>query len=305
MHGQNEARKRGVAFQLRSETPLQTAPEIHGNPNRMQYEVFTLSAFTLAKYVLGVLNRSWLPWCHMFIVAISELQNSPALAVTLLVILPISIAYTVNGILNRRVQGGLISDDLWDWTKEIILITGGSGGMGKLIVQEFAQRNIKVVILDLSPPNEPLPTGVFFYKADITSPEAVHKVAEEVRHDIGDPTVLINNAGIAMGKSILNSEPSFIRRMFEVNTLSHFWLIQEFLPAMIKRNHGHVVTMASMASFVVIAGNVDYSCTKASALAFHEGLGQELKHWHSAGKIRTRSRGSNNLAPDPSFGIRD
>lgn len=54
-----------------------------------------------------------------------------------------------------------------------------------------------------------------------------------------------------------------------------------------KRNHGQVVTMASMASFLVHAQNVDYACSKASALAFHEGLSQELKARYGAGKVRT------------------
>jgi all-trans-retinol dehydrogenase (NAD+) len=47
------------------------------------------------------------------------------------------------------------------------------------------------------------------------------------------------------------------------------------------------VTIASVASFVTVAQNVDYSCTKASALAFHEGLAQELKFRYGADKVRT------------------
>jgi short-subunit dehydrogenase len=46
---------------------------------------------------------------------------------------------------------------------------------------------------------------------------------------------------------------------------------------MIERGRGHVVTIASMASYVTVPGMVDYCCTKASAVAFHEGLAQELK----------------------------
>lgn len=63
--------------------------------------------------------------------------------------------------------------------------------------------------------------------------------------------------------------------------------MKEFLPVMIKKNHGHVVTMASLASFAVTSRNVDYSCTKASVLAFHEGLAMELKATYGVDKIRT------------------
>ena len=56
---------------------------------------------------------------------------------------------------------------------------------------------------------------------------------------------------------------------------------------MVERNHGHVVTIASMASFYVVAGIVEYACSKAAALAFHEGLTQEVKHRYNAPGIRT------------------
>ncbi|KAH7153368.1 hypothetical protein EDB81DRAFT_791268 [Dactylonectria macrodidyma] len=204
-------------------------------------------------------------------------------------IIPVALVYATNRFLNRwPAQGGLFSNDVWDWTKEIVLITGGSSGMGKAIVQIFAEKKIKVVLLDRNPPSDPLPPSAFFFEVDITSPKALKEVAKQIRRRVGDPTVLINNAGVSSGASILASSEAEVRQTFEVNNMAHFWIVQEFLPAMIKANHGHVVTMASISSFVVIANNVDYSCTKAGALAFHEGLGQELKHRYSAGKIRTR-----------------
>jgi all-trans-retinol dehydrogenase (NAD+) len=129
--------------------------------------------------------------------------------------------------------------------------------------------------------------NVHFYEVDITSSENIHEAAEKIRKDHGDPTVLINNAGIGTNKTILDETETEMRRVFDVNTISHFLLVKEFVPAMIKRNHGHIVTVASMASFLVHAQNVDYTCTKASALAFHEGLGQELKSRHNAKKVRT------------------
>jgi short-subunit dehydrogenase len=64
-------------------------------------------------------------------------------------------------------------------------------------------------------------------------------------------------------------------------------MVREFLPSMIEKNHGHVVTIASMASFIGLGDMVEYSCTKASALAFHEGLRQELRLWYKAPKVRT------------------
>lgn len=87
---------------------------------------------------------------------------------------------------------------------------------------------------------------------------------------------------------ILEKPESVVRKVFEVNTLAHWWTVREFLPAMIQRNHGHVMTIASAGSFLGVGEMTDYSCSKASALAFHEGLTQELRFWHKAKKVRTR-----------------
>lgn len=98
---------------------------------------------------------------------------------------------------------------------------------------------------------------------------------------------MINNAGIGDWHTILDAPMTYIRKIFEVNTIAHFTLVKEFLPAMVSKNHGHVVTVASLASFVVVAGSVDYACTKASALAFHEGLAAELRWRYKAPDVRT------------------
>lgn len=133
-----------------------------------------------------------------------------------------------------------------------------------------------------------LAPNAFFYEVDITSSASIEKVAQKIRSDHGDPTALVNNAGIATLNTILEESEDQIRRVFEVNSIAHFLLVKEFLPAMIKRNHGHIITVASMSSFVTVAQNVDYCCTKAGALAFHEGLAQELKYRYNASKVRTR-----------------
>jgi all-trans-retinol dehydrogenase (NAD+) len=63
--------------------------------------------------------------------------------------------------------------------------------------------------------------------------------------------------------------------------------VQEFLPDMVAKRKGHIMAVASLASFVALAGAVDYSCTKAALLAFHEGLTQELKHRYKCPQIQT------------------
>lgn len=128
---------------------------------------------------------------------------------------------------------------------------------------------------------------VYYYKCDITSPATLAAVAAEIRKDVGDPTILINNAGVARGKNILEASEKDVRFTFDVNTLAHYWTAKEFVPSMAKRNHGMVVTVASIAAYLSVPNMVDYAASKAAALAFHEGLTAELLTRYNAPKVRT------------------
>lgn len=108
-----------------------------------------------------------------------------------------------------------------------------------------------------------------------------------MKSTLGNPTVLINNAGAARGKSILDSTEKDIKLTFNVNALSHYFLVQQFLPAMVAANHGMIVTVASMAAYVTAPNMVDYAASKAAALAFHEGLAAEIATVYKAPRIRT------------------
>ncbi|KAK2735434.1 hypothetical protein CKAH01_01815 [Colletotrichum kahawae] len=161
-------------------------------------------------------------------------------------------------------------------------------GIGALLVRNLAARDIKVVTVDIQPPLTPLPPNARFYQLDVTSPAAVREVAQRIRADVGgDPTVLVNNAGVGMGKPLLAETDEQVRRTFDVNIVAQFWMVREFLPAMVAADHGHVVTVASMASFLTLASNVGYSCSKAAALSLHEGLTQELRYRYHARNVCT------------------
>ncbi|KUJ20450.1 NAD(P)-binding protein [Mollisia scopiformis] len=213
--------------------------------------------------------------------------NSPVVIRALSVLLGLSVLRGINNKVSQWAVNNWKPDAKFIKSQEIVLITGGSSGIGEIMSNQFAKLGVKVVILDLNPPKTAVAANVAFYQCDVTSPENIAAVAEEIRKDHGDPTVLINNAGIGLCRTILGAKEQHIRKTFEVNTISHFWMVREFLPAMIKKDHGHVVTIASMASYVVHAQNVDYSCTKASAQAFHEGLGAELRSRYNAPNVRT------------------
>lgn len=167
------------------------------------------------------------------------------------------------------------------------MITGGAGGIGGEVVKLLAERGIKIVVLDVIPMTFQAPSNVHYFKCDITSSAQIHAVAEQVRKSVGNPTVLILNAGVARGKSILDSTEKDVRFTFDVNTIAHYLLAKEYLPHLITRNHGMVVTVASLASYVTVPKMVDYGASKAAALSFHEGLSAELATLYAAPRVRT------------------
>lgn len=198
------------------------------------------------------------------------------------------LARATNRFISRCALQNWTTNSKWNAAEELVLLTGGTSGIGKQVMLDLSEAGVRVVILDINEPDFTLPANVSFYKANITNSADIAAVAATIRENHGDPTVLVNNAGVGHDGTILEEPESKIRQTFEVNTLSHFLMVKEFLPAMVKANHGHVITIASMASFVALGEMVDYCCSKASALAFHEGLRQELKYWYNAPNVRTR-----------------
>jgi len=193
---------------------------------------------------------------------------------------------TVNAWLNSGVTNNW-SSDAYVWSREVVVVTGGSDGIGKIVVQLLAEKGIKVAVLDVQDLTYEAPSSVRFFKCDLTDPEAIASAASSIRSTLGNPTVLINNAGVARGKTILESTEKDINLTFKVNAFSHYYLTQQFLPAMIAANHGMIVTVASVAGYLSAPSMVDYASSKAAALSFHEGLAAELTARYNAPKIRT------------------
>jgi len=171
----------------------------------------------------------------------------------------------------------------------VAVVTGGCSGIGAVVVRGLMRNGVKVAVLDIQPLPKSLQdyANVEFFECDITKAAAVKETADAVRSKWGPPSILVNNAGIGNASNIVDLSDEFLHKIFGVNLLSHFTLVKEFMPDMIKKNKGHIVSVASLASFVALAGIADYAATKAGVLAFHETLNQEIKHRHKTPGILT------------------
>ncbi|KAJ5627863.1 hypothetical protein N7490_010091 [Penicillium lividum] len=203
-------------------------------------------------------------------------------------ILPLGLlwmTYKINRYFNRRALNNSVQAS-FNWKKEIVLVTGGSDGIGAATVKRLAERGTAVIVLDIRPLTYDAPKCVHYYRCDLTNRAELESVAETIRRDVGDPTCVVANAGICRGKPLLHATQRDVELTFAVNNLAVIWTAQIFMPSMVTHNHGHFLIMSSQTAHLATSGIVDYAATKAAALAIYEGLQTELRHVYKAPAVR-------------------
>ncbi|XP_077989809.1 epidermal retinol dehydrogenase 2-like [Glandiceps talaboti] len=174
---------------------------------------------------------------------------------------------------------------------EIVLLTGAGGGIGRLMSMNFARQGATLVLWDINKEGvdetakqiRQIGGKAHSYVCDVTKREEVYRVAEQVTKDVGNVTILVNNAGVAYGKRLLDNSDEQIERTMNVNTMAHFWTLKAFLPSMISKNHGHIVTIASIMGSAPGARLTDYCASKFAAVGLHESLHLELAAENATG----------------------
>ncbi|KOB67199.1 Short-chain dehydrogenase [Operophtera brumata] len=163
-------------------------------------------------------------------------------------------------------------------------ISGAGHGMGREMALRFGRLGAVVIAVDINPAgNEETfkmikgeKGKIHKYECDVTDRAAVFKLAEKVSKEVGDVTILVNNAGIMPCKPILKHSEKEIRSEVDINVIGNLWMIQAFLPSMLENNHGHIVAMSSMAGKMGLRNLVPYCGTKYAARGIMEALAVEL-----------------------------
>ena len=169
------------------------------------------------------------------------------------------------------------------------LITGGASGIGRLLATRLANAGTRLVLWDIDPAGleqvQAELTGAGYevdvYICDLTNREEIAAVAAQTLAESGPIDILINNAGIVSGKGLLDLSDGEIEQTFQVNTMALFWTVRAFLPSMLERDSGHLVTVASAAGLAGTAKLTDYCSSKFAAVGFDESLRLELRRQDS------------------------
>lgn len=180
---------------------------------------------------------------------------------------------------------------------ELIVVTGGASGIGLCTARLLAEKGAKVIIIDVQGlPKSGLAnektSAIHSYKCDLSSADALGKVARSIRYMHGSPTILINNAGMTHSQPITTLSAAQVAQLVTVNLTAQMWTIQEFLPDMIaaaKSNNraSHIVSTASVMGHIGTSQMIDYCASKHGVIGLHKALRYELDYCHRCPEIRT------------------
>ncbi|XP_042326184.1 estradiol 17-beta-dehydrogenase 11-like isoform X1 [Sceloporus undulatus] len=151
---------------------------------------------------------------------------------------------------------------------ELVLITGSGHGLGRATAYEFAKHQCELVLWDINKRGveetaeecRRLGATAHAFVVDCSKKEDIYKAAEKVKEEIGNVSILMNNAGVIAPADVVSTDDHDIQKIFEVNILAHYWTIKAFLPTMMRNNYGHVVTVASAGGHLVAPFLVAYWC---------------------------------------------
>jgi len=167
---------------------------------------------------------------------------------------------------------------------KVAIVTGASRGIGFAIASRFAAEGAKVVIIDIL--EEGAKEAVkkirdqggeaFGFQGDVTSKERIEEIVSQVLKELGTIGVLVNNAGIYVGKAFWEEPLEFYERQFKVNVLGTVIPSQAVVPHMIKRRKGKIINISSKAAICGEPGHAAYSASKGAVLSLTRAMAIEL-----------------------------
>lgn len=161
-----------------------------------------------------------------------------------------------------------------------VFVTGASGGIGAAVAAAFAAEGDRVVLGCYSKPGAALASAKALHAAvvqgDVAVPADVERMFGEIEKQFGHVDVLVNGAGHAQQKMLVDITPDEWDRMMAVHAKGSFLCAKRALPGMVRRRQGSIVNIASMWGQVGASCEVHYSAAKAAVIGFTKALAKEV-----------------------------
>lgn len=153
----------------------------------------------------------------------------------------------------------------------IAVVTGGSRGIGKAIVDELLEKGFTVIASarnkseELEKAEKAFPQKLFFVSCDISDEKDREKLVSFVEEKFGKISLLVNNAGVAPRerKDILEITPDDFDYLTDINLKGTFFLTQRFVPLLRKNDWARIVNISSMSAYTASVNRGEYCISKA------------------------------------------
>jgi len=180
---------------------------------------------------------------------------------------------------------------------DIALVTGAGGGIGSQICLQLGKAGATVVCWDNDKAsNDKIvkqlkANGVkaFGYQVDVTSRQQVADISAQVKSQVGDVSLLVNNAGVAGYYQFLQMSQEEYDRVMDINLNCHMYIMREFLPKMLEKKSGHIVATCSMAGHEVFPYSLPYIASKFAVNGYMRALRREVSQYPSKPDIKFTS----------------
>lgn len=158
-----------------------------------------------------------------------------------------------------------------------VVVTGGSGAVGRVASRRFAEAGARVVVADMTPPPDEA-GAVVYHETDVLDETSVRGLFERVASEYGGPHVLVNIAGgFRFGPSVEEMDESDWDGLLQLNLKSAFLTIKNVLPYMKAQGYGRIVSIAARSGLHGDPMVAHYSVSKGGVILLTQSVAAEVK----------------------------
>ena len=162
-----------------------------------------------------------------------------------------------------------------------ILITGASGGIGKSLCDKFIESNATIICTSSNIENLNILKNKYgskhhFYLLNFTDKISFADSIKQITSDHNDIDTLINNAGTTNDNLLLRMKKEQWENVIDINLNSHFYIIRELLPNMIKKKYGNIIGITSVVALTGNPGQSNYTASKAAIIGMYKSIALEV-----------------------------
>ncbi|QAS54489.1 3-ketoacyl-ACP reductase [Halobacillus litoralis] len=168
---------------------------------------------------------------------------------------------------------------------KIAYVTGAGRGIGKATALQLAKEGVHVGLIartesklqEVAEEAKQYGVKTSIAAVDISDLENVEEAIQHLKEDFGSADILINNAGIGLKGSFLETDPEEWKHTFEVNVYGTYHVTRAVLPQMIEKDQGDIINISSSNGLKGTAGSTSYSASKFAIQGMTEALMQEVR----------------------------